>query len=47
VDTSGNTHVVWAVLNHNSLFAVAPEPSAIVLAMIAGVMGLGFRRVLL
>jgi hypothetical protein len=37
--------VVWAVLNHNSEFAVVPEPSAIVLAMIAGMMMLGFRRV--
>ncbi len=30
VDTAD--HVVWAVLNHNSSFAVAPEPSSIVMA---------------
>jgi autotransporter-associated beta strand protein len=32
VDTS--THVAWAVLNHNSYFAVAPEPSSIILLSI-------------
>ncbi|MGC4002307.1 MAG: PEP-CTERM sorting domain-containing protein [Pirellulales bacterium] len=44
VDTSNNT--AWAVLDHNSDFAVVPEPSAIVaggLAML-GLIGYGLRK---
>jgi PEP-CTERM motif len=37
VDTGG--HDVWAVINHNSQFAVVPEPSTIVLAAL-GMFGL-------
>jgi MYXO-CTERM domain-containing protein len=44
VDTTNN--VVWAVLNHNSEFAVIPEPSTMVLGGVAmlGFAGLGLRR---
>lgn len=44
VDT-GN-HVVWAVLDHNSEFAVVPEPSTLVLGGMAmlGFAGFGLRR---
>jgi hypothetical protein len=42
VDTTN--HVVWAILNHNSQFAVVPEPSTILLAGL-GALGLcGLRR---
>ena len=34
-----DTHTVWAVVNHNSQFAVVPEPSALVL-LAAGAVGL-------
>ena len=34
-----DTHTVWAVVNHNSEFAVVPEPSALVL-LAAGAVGL-------
>jgi hypothetical protein len=44
VDASNN--VVWAVLNHNSEFAVIPEPSTLVLGGLAllGFAGLQLRR---
>jgi fibronectin-binding autotransporter adhesin len=44
VDTTTNT--VWAVLNHNSEFAVIPEPSTLVLGGLAllGFAGVGLRR---
>jgi hypothetical protein len=39
------THEVWAVVNHDSTFAVVPEPAAILLAGL-GLLGLfGLRRV--
>ncbi len=42
VDTGG--HDVWAVINHNSQFAVVPEPSSVVLAAL-GLVGIaGYRR---
>lgn len=34
---------VWAVVNHNSEFAVVPEPSAVILAVVAG-MCVALRR---
>ncbi len=42
VDPATNT--VWAVLNHNSEFAVIPEPSTLVLGAL-GLLGLGVVRV--
>ena len=44
VDTVNN--VAWAVLNHNSEFAVIPEPSTLVLGGLAllGLAGAGLRR---
>ncbi len=39
VDTTTSSHEVWAVLNHNSQFAVIPEPSSILLAGL-GLVGL-------
>ena len=42
VDTTG--HDVWAVVNHNSQFAVVPEPSTLLLAVL-GLMGLAGYRV--
>lgn len=43
VDTTN--HVVWAVLDHNSEFAVAPEPAGVVmLATAAAVAGLAVHR---
>ena len=44
VDTTG--HDVWAVINHNSQFAVVPEPSAMVLVALglAGLAGYRIRR---
>ncbi len=44
VDTVSNT--VWAVLDHNSDFAVIPEPSTLVLGGLAllGFAGVGLRR---
>ncbi len=41
-----NGGVVWAVLNHNSEFAVIPEPSTLVLGGLAllGLAGAGLRR---
>lgn len=48
IDTSGvgGTGYVWAVLNHNSDFAVIPEPSTLVLGGLAllGFAGVGLRR---
>jgi autotransporter-associated beta strand protein len=41
VDPANN--VVWAVLNHNSEFAVIPEPSTLALGAI-GLLGLGIHR---
>ena len=44
VDTNASNHLVWAVLDHNSQFAVVPEPSTIILAAF-GLLGLiGLRR---
>ena len=39
-------HEVWAVVNHNSDFAVVPEPStfALVAAVAAGLVGYGLRK---
>jgi hypothetical protein len=31
--TDTNAHEVWAIVNHNSTFAVVPEPSSIVIAL--------------
>ena len=44
VNTVDNT--VWAVLNHNSDFAVVPEPSSLVLLGVGGIglAGLAWRR---
>ena len=44
LDISNN--VAWAVLNHNSEFAVIPEPSTLVLGGLAllGLAGMGLRR---
>jgi fibronectin-binding autotransporter adhesin len=44
IDPTNN--VVWAVLNHNSEFAVIPEPSTLVLGGLAllGFAGVGLRR---
>ncbi len=39
VDTSSGQHQVWAVVNHNSEFAVVPEPSTFILCGL-GVLGL-------
>ena len=36
-------HKVWAVVNHNSDFAVVPEPSSFVLVLF-GLVGIGFHR---
>jgi LPXTG-motif cell wall-anchored protein len=48
IDTSatGGQGYVWAVLNHNSDFAVIPEPSTFVLGGLAllGFAGMGLRR---
>ena len=41
VDTSAN--VAWLVTNHNSEFAVVPEPSTLLLLLLGG-LGLAFRR---
>ncbi len=41
VDTSA--HTAWAVLNHNSQFAVVPEPSTLLLAAL-GLFGIGVAR---
>ncbi len=44
VDTGG--HDVWAVVNHNSQFAVVPEPSSVALVLLglAGIAGHRWRR---
>lgn len=42
VDTANNE--VWAVINHNSEFAVVPEPGAAMLLAVAGVAAVVFRR---
>lgn len=46
VDPSGSGGVVWAVLDHNSEFAVIPEPSTFVLGGLAllGFSGVALRR---
>jgi hypothetical protein len=44
VDVNGGVTSVWAVLNHNSDFAVIPEPSAALLLALGGVMLAGRRR---
>jgi hypothetical protein len=46
VDPTGSGGVVWAVLNHNSEFAVIPEPSTLVLGGLAllGLAGMNLRR---
>lgn len=38
-------HVVWAVLNHNSQFAVVPEPSSVVLLLFGALLSFFYRRV--
>ena len=43
VDTTGG--VVWAVVNHNSEFAVVPEPAALSLLALGGLALLRRRRV--
>jgi autotransporter-associated beta strand protein len=43
VDVSGGTTTVWAVINHNSEFAIVPEPSTLLLAGLGLVM-LRLRR---
>jgi hypothetical protein len=42
IDTTNN--VVWAVLDHNSEFAVVPEPSSMLLLAAGAVASLGRRR---
>jgi hypothetical protein len=37
-------HTVWAVVNHNSQFAVVPEPSTLVLLTAAALGLLSWRR---
>jgi uncharacterized membrane protein len=39
-------HTVWAVVNHNSQFAVVPEPSSLILLAIGGLAsaGLAIRK---
>ncbi len=46
VDPSSGAHDVWAVINHNSQFAVVPEPSTLLLAALGllGVAGYKVRR---
>ncbi len=46
VDPSSGNHDVWAVINHNSQFAVVPEPSTLLLAALAlaGLTGYCRRR---
>ncbi len=46
VDPSSGNHDVWAVINHNSQFAVVPEPSTLLLAALglAGLAGYRVRR---
>ncbi len=46
VDPSSGAHDVWAVINHNSQFAVVPEPSTLLLAALglAGLAGYRVRR---
>ena len=41
-DTAGTT--VWAVVNHNSEFAAVPEPSTVVMLVMAGLVALLFNR---
>ncbi len=42
VDTA--THTVWAVVDHNSEFAVVPEPASMSLLLLGGLLGLKRRR---
>ena len=44
VDPSSGNHDVWAVINHNSQFAVVPEPSTLLLAALGLAGSAVYRR---
>ena len=45
VDPSSGNHDVWAVINHNSQFAVVPEPSTLLLLAALGLLGVAGYQV--